>query len=153
MLCLISSTSPSVSCSTPKISEQLWMNRWREQRNGTPSTTPMTDPITWSHKTVNLFLLFLSWHLCQVSRFRMRWSQPWSSEDISSSEAEDNPEWNYQEQGECFASSRVCHYQPAINTSSCRICNGHLWRFLQMNRMRSSNEFPSVENEQPTAII
>ena len=55
-------------------------------------------------------LLFPSWHLCQVSRFRTRWSEPWSSEDVSSSKTQDSQERNYQGQGGCFASSRVCHY-------------------------------------------
>ena len=137
ILCLISSTSLSVPCSTSKISERLWRNRWRQQLNGPPSTTPMTDPITWSHKTVCPFCCFLhdTFAKC-LARFRTRWSEPWSSEDISSSKAEDSQEWNYQGQDGCFASSCVCHYHSPQTQALVDFAKDISEFPLQMTKMR-----------------
>ena len=75
----------------------------------------MTDPITSSHKTVFLFLLFFPDNFAKcLDSERDGVSHEAMDQEISSSKEEDSQEWNYQGQGGCFASIRVCHYQPAI---------------------------------------
>ena len=147
-----------MSCSsTPKISGRLWRNRWRERRSGPPSTTPMTDHITWSHKIVCHFLLLLLWHSfakCLDSE-RDGVSHEAVSKQISSRMAEDSQEWSYQGQDGCFASSRVYHYQPHSHKHKLlsTLQRASLYDLPPANNHVEIQQFPSAKNVQPTAII
>ena len=77
------------------------------------------------------------------------------SKQISSRMAEDSQERSYQGQGGCFASSRVCHYQPHSHKHKLlsTLQRASLHDIFPANNHVEIQQFPSAKNVQLTAII